>query len=183
MTVEPKVKTEIIFICVSIMSPISNPPPFLTHSRCHYLLYLAKVCFSPMTSIFIYAFVCWHCISLSEKLDERDGAMTKSVSKFIATLWIADRWIGGFLFAFANEFLGVFARFRPGRCASACQVSRFNCSQTKVKSQLQLDLAKARAKFTFHHRGDWACAANLRANKQKEKINTKPGLSLFDIFT
>lgn len=149
MTVEPKVKIEIIFICVSIMSPISNPPPFLTHSRCHYLLYLAKVCFSPMASIFIYAFVCWHCISLSEKLDERDGAMTKSVSKFIATLWIADRWIGGFLFAFANEFLGVFARFRPGRCDPLAKFRVSIAAKRKWKANCSLTWPKPEPNSLF----------------------------------
>jgi len=166
MTVKSKVKTKTIFICVSIMSPISNPRPYLTHSRCHYLLYFAKVCFSPCLRYLFMRLCVWHCISLSEKPGKKEvggGGMTKWVSKFIATPVDRGLRIGGSADFFSHSQMNfLLLWFRPGRCASVCQVSHFNCRQTKVKSQLQLDLAK----FTFHHGDcDCACAANLRAKK------------------
>jgi len=57
----------------------------------------------------------WHCISLSEKPGKKEvgeGGMTKWVSKFIATPVDRGLRIGGFLFAFANEFLAALVSAR-----------------------------------------------------------------------
>jgi len=171
MTVKSKVKTKTIFICVSIMSPISNPRPYLTHSRCHYLLYFAKVCFSPCLRYLFMRLCVWHCISLSEKPGKKevgggDDKVGFQVHCYPCGSWIADRrisfrirkWISC-CFGFGQVDVHPFAKSRISIAAK--RKWKANCSLTWPNSLFTMATATAHARPIYGQKNN--------KNKIKEK--------------